>query len=258
MPMSGLSAPMAFARPAAMPTSFAIRPSAKPEANWRDTTCCFATCSVQKLWPDEASMTSTMAPGSRPNFRPTSSASDTAMNAVPATKLFSAFMAWPLPGPPTANSRLPILASTGLAASTAAGVAADHDRERTIRGARHAAGHRCVDEGEAAFGEIRMGCPRADRVGGAHVDDERAFRKIVRERAAFGLEQAGAHLLAGRQHGDDGVGLLPHLGEGRGGFCADVLRGLLRPRRVEVIDDDLHSRPSRDWPPSAGPCCRCR
>ena len=30
---------------------------------------------------------------------------DSKMNAVPATKLFSAFMAWPLPGPPTSNRR---------------------------------------------------------------------------------------------------------------------------------------------------------
>ena len=101
-------------------------------------------------------MTSTMVAGSSPNFLPTSTASETAMKPVPATKLFSAFMAWPLPGPPTSNSRLPILASTGLARRDRGRIAADHDRERAIRGARHAARDRRVDQREAALGEFRM------------------------------------------------------------------------------------------------------
>ncbi len=67
----------------------------------------------------------------------------------------------------------------------------------------------------------------------------RAFGQRVRERAAFRFEQAGAHLLAGRQHGDDGVHLLAELGEGRGGLRADIPRGLLRALRIEVIKDDL-------------------
>ena len=59
------------------------------------------------------------------------------------------------------------------------------------------------------------------------------------KRAVFGLEQAGAHLLAGRQHGDDRVRLSAEFGERRGGFCADI-RGELRGAcRVGIIGDDL-------------------
>ena len=139
------------------------------------------------------------------------------MKAVPATKLFSAFMAWPLPGPPTSNSRVPIFGSTGFAAATAAAsppimIASEPSVARGTppdTGASTKARPRC--------GEVRMGCARADRIGRAHVDHQRALRQVRRERAAFGFEQAGAHLLAGRQHGDDRVdALLPSSASDRG------------------------------------------
>ena len=59
------------------------------------------------------------------------------------------------------------------------------------------------------------------------------------ERAAFGLEQAGAHLLAGRQHGDDGVNRLPSSASEVADFAPHILGELRGALCVRVIGDDL-------------------
>ena len=72
---------------------------------------------------------------------------------------------------------------------------------------------------EIARGQILAERARADRIGRTHVDDERARLQVRGERAALHGEQRLAHLLAGRQHGDDGVAGLAELGELIGRAC---------------------------------------
>jgi hypothetical protein len=85
-------------------------------------------------------------------------------------------------------------------------VAADHDRERRVLRLYDRAGHRGIEHSHA-FGLQRGGeGPRADGIGRAHVDDERA-RRQRRQR----FEHRFAHRLAVGQHGDQRIGTLRRL-----------------------------------------------
>jgi len=67
---------------AAMPTSFAMNASLKPEANAPVSTCCGILRSVVLFLPVEALIASSIGAGSSPKARATSSASKPA--SVPA------------------------------------------------------------------------------------------------------------------------------------------------------------------------------
>jgi len=88
---------------------------------------------------------------------------------------------------------------------------ADHDGKRRIFCFRDRARHRRVDHGHAVRRERAPHCPRAGRIGGAHVDDERTFAQ-----ARHRLEHHFAHHAAVGQHGDEHVRPGHRLARGRG------------------------------------------
>ncbi len=150
-------------------------------------------------------MTSIIAAGSSPNCLPTRNASLAAANDVPARKLFSAFMAWPQPSEPTSNSLRSHARQHRLDRRDGAGLAADHDRERAVLGARHAARYRRVHQGDLSRRKLAAKLAGADRCGRTHVDDEAAGSQAFSQGPAIGFQQSVAHFTAARQHGDDGV-----------------------------------------------------
>src|SRR5271165_3949589 len=116
---AGASTPTASARSAAMPTSFASRPSANPVPYLPVITSCLSTTSVLKLRPVEELTTSTITRGSRPNSLPMASASTAVIYAEAPRKLFSAFIAWPEPSGPVRKIRSPSTLSTGRTCANA-------------------------------------------------------------------------------------------------------------------------------------------
>src|SRR5690606_18034216 len=117
---TGVVAPSAAARPEAIDTSFASRPSVKPVEKRRGSTCMGKLISTWKLRPVDALITSTMTAGSRPKRFPTINASAVAANALAATMLLRAFIACPQPRRPTRTSRSPSTRRIGSAVASAA------------------------------------------------------------------------------------------------------------------------------------------
>jgi hypothetical protein len=82
---TGASTSTSTARSAAMPMSFVNSAREKPDPNRRVRISFGAAIIVVKLRPVETFMISIITAGSRPNFVPTTSASQVATNAAPPT-----------------------------------------------------------------------------------------------------------------------------------------------------------------------------
>ena len=59
------------------------------------------------------------------------------------------FVSWPLPGPPISVTARRVVAEHRRGAVERRGVAADHDRELAVFGARLAAGYRRIEKADA-------------------------------------------------------------------------------------------------------------
>ena len=164
----------ARARSAAILTSLARSPSAKPVAKVAAEHVLLDHDSRStKLRPVETLITSIITAGSSPNWRPIASASLAAANEVPARKLLSAFMAWPQPSPPTSNSLLAHARQHRLDRGTAAA-----SPPIMMASVPSLARGTPPETGASTSAILRSASSRAeraraDRIGRAHVDDDR-------------------------------------------------------------------------------------
>ena len=133
--------------------------------------------------PEPAPMTCSSASRSTPVAAPDEQRlADASRALTAATALLISLIISPWPSGPTWTISSPIASSSGRARSKSARVAAGHDRQRAVLGLRRGAGHRRVDEADAALGE--RGADAA-RVGGRdrrHVDAQQPGPRAVRRR----------------------------------------------------------------------------
>ena len=99
--------------------------------------------------------------------------------------------------------------------------AAAHEGERRRLGSAHAARHGCVDREHVGFGSKAVRGARRGNVDGRGIDEQRAGRRGLKHAAAPDRQR----VLARRQHGDHGVGVLGGLGR-RCNPCDAVRLGL--------------------------------
>jgi hypothetical protein len=149
--------------------------------------------------------------------------------------LFSAFIAWPQPSPPTSNSLPPHPRQHGFDRADGRHVAADHDGERAVCGAWHASRDRRIDQGNSAPPQLCAECAGAHRVSRTHIDDDAAGAEAASKRPAVRLQQRVTHLAAARQHGDDQIGAFAERLQRRRRLRAMGLGKALCPLRRDVV-----------------------
>ena len=144
-------------------------------------------------------------------------------------------MAWPQPSAPTSNRFLP-MRQHRLDRGDRRGVTADHDGERAVLGARHAAGYRRIDQRDIALRELACracGC-RPGRPSSCRSRPRPGFRLAASAPPCVSSKRV-AHLAAGRQHGDHDLGVGGELGEACRSRAPRALRKVLRPLRGDVV-----------------------
>src|ERR1700733_1885252 len=110
---------------------------------------------------------------------------------------------------------------------------ADHEGERCRLGADDAARDRRIERGDAVGGCELMRLARALDVDGRAIDEQRVLPRLWRDVVPY-----RQHVLAGRQHGDDDIGILKR----RLGAACDlhaVLGRGIAQRRYEIESKDV-------------------
>ena len=147
---------------------------------------------------------------SAPAFPPARTPRDTPIMEMPSIMLLQIFAACPAPA--RRHGRCSCPSPRGSACRGERRLrAADHEGQRRGLGAADAAGHRRVQHSQPAL--------RRQRVGRRALSTSMVEQSISSGRAApprSTSRQHRAHVLAGRQHGDDDLGALDRFGRGGG------------------------------------------
>ena len=150
--------------------------------------------------------------------------------------LLQILAAWPAPASPQWTMRLPMHSRIGLALSKAALVAAGHEGQSRRLRAGDAARHRRIEREHLGRARELVSRARRGHVDGRGVDHQRAGCRRLEDAPAPHRQR----VLAGRQHGDDGIDAAGGIGRRCNFFDAPGC-GLLQVARHEVEAPDLMS-----------------